>query len=80
MSLSWTEIWAAVAAMCAVGMLFLGGEALRDEFKLSNQSPWRWGDSQRRGDKEATWGSHLVLAPVCLSIALLIIQATLRSL
>lgn len=69
MTLTWTEIWAAVIAICAVGMIYLGGEALRDELNIKDKKPWRWGDPQRSGSEEATWGTHLVIGPVCLFIA-----------
>lgn len=79
MSLSWHETWAWIIAICVVGLIYLGGEALRDEFKISDKKPWRWGDPQRRGSEGATWGTHLVIAPVCLFIAILTIRLALRS-
>lgn len=78
MTLSWQEGWMAIIALCVVGVIFLGGEALRDEFKASDKKPWRWGDAQRRGNEEATWGTHLVMAPVCLFIAGLSIRLILQ--
>ena len=78
MNLSWHETWAFIIGLCVVGILFFGGEALRDEFKISNDKPWCWGDPQRRGSDGATWGTHFVIAPVCLFIAGLTVRLLLR--
>lgn len=78
MTLTWQETWAAIIAVCVVGLIYLGGEALRDEFKVSDKKPWRWGDPQRRGSEEVTWGTHLVMAPIFLFIAGLSIRLILR--
>lgn len=56
------DFWIAIIPLCVVGLFYLGGEAIRDEFKISNDKPWRWGDAHRRAPKEATWGSHIVLS------------------
>ncbi len=78
MTLSWSEGWAATIAVCVVGLVYFGGEALRDDFKIDNEKPWAWGDQQRRGKDEVTWGTHLVIAPVCLFIAGLAVRLLLR--
>lgn len=69
MTLTWQEGWTAVIALCVIGIVFLGGEAIRDELNNHHEKPWRWGDPQRRACDEATWGSHLVIGPVCLFVA-----------
>lgn len=78
MTLTWHETWTAIIAICVVGAIYLGGEALRDEFKVSDKKPWRWGDAQRHGSEEVTWGTHLVMAPIFLFIAGLSIRLILR--
>lgn len=78
MSLSWQEAWAWIIALCVVGLIYLGGEALRDELNIKDKKPWRWGDAQRRGSEEATWGTHFVIAPVCLFIAGITVRLILR--
>ncbi len=78
MTLSWHEGWSFVIGLCVVGLLFFGGEALRDEFKISKEKPWRWGDPQRRESDGATWGTHFVIAPVCLFIAGIAVRLFLR--
>jgi len=77
MTLSWTEGWASIVLICFVGLVYFGGETLRDDLKISTQKPWRWGDEQRRGGEEATWGTHLVIAPVCMFITVLTIRLML---
>lgn len=72
MTLSFHEFWTAVIPLCLVGLIYLGGEAIRDEFKISNDKPWRWGDARRRAPQEATWGSHTALG---VATALLVIFA-----
>lgn len=54
--------WAGIIPLCLVGLIYFGGEAIRDEFKIDNQKPWRWGDAQRRAPKQATWGTHTALS------------------
>lgn len=61
MSLSFHELWTAIIPLCLVGLIYFGGEALRDEIKIENQKPWRWGDKPRRAPHEATWGTHTAL-------------------
>ena len=78
MTLSWQEGWMAIIALCVVGVIFLGGEALRDEIAIDDKKPWRWGDRPRRAKGEVTWGSHFVMAPVCLFIAGLAIRLILQ--
>ena len=73
MSLSLHEISIAVIALCIVGLIYLGGEAIRDEFKINNQKPWRWGDAHRRAPLPATWGSHIVLSFPTLLLVIFII-------
>lgn len=77
-SLTAQEFWIAIIPICVVGLIYFGGEAIRDEFKISNEKPWRWGDPQRRGSDGATWGTHFVIAPVCLFIAGLTVRLLLR--
>ncbi len=76
--LSAQEFWIAVIPICVIGLIYFGGEAIRDELKISNKNPWRWGDKQRRNSDEATWGTHLVIAPVCLFIAGLAVRLLLK--
>ena len=53
--------------------MYLGGEAIRDEFKISNDKPWRWGDERRRAPAPATWGTHIVLSFPTLLLTIFII-------
>ena len=62
MTLSFHEFWTAIIGLCVVGLFILGGETIRDEAKIDNQKPWRWGDARRRAPTPATWGSHVVLS------------------
>lgn len=78
MTLSWSETWASITIICVVGLIYLGGETLRDDLKINSITPWRWGDKPRKGSEEATWGTHLVIAPVCLFISVLTIRLILR--
>jgi len=64
------EFWTAVIPICVVGLIYFGGEAIRDEFKISNEKPWRWGDEHRRASKEPTWASHFALAPATLLLVI----------
>ena len=70
MSLSFHELWTAVIPLCLVGLIYFGGEAIRDEFKISNEKPWRWGDAHRRAPSEATWGSHTALSVATIMLVI----------
>lgn len=73
MTLSFHEFWIAVIPLCLVALFYLVGEAIRDEFKINDQKPWRWGDAHRRALKPATWGSHLVLSFPALLLTIFVI-------
>lgn len=62
MTLSANEFWTSVIGVCVVGLIYFGGETLRDDIKISNTKPWRWGDARRRAPSEATWGTHTALS------------------
>ncbi len=63
------DFWSGVAAMCVVGLIYFGGETIRDELQEIDQSPWRWGNKPRRMREPATWGTHLVLGPSAMLLA-----------
>lgn len=59
--LSSFELWAAVIALCVVGVVYLGFDVIHE--------------SARGNAPEATWGNHALVGAVCLYIALLVITA-----
>jgi len=77
-TLSLHEFWISIIGVCVVGLIYFGGEAIRDEFKISNQKPWRWGDAHRRAPSEATWGSHTALGVATVMLVIFTISILRR--
>lgn len=73
MSMTDQTLWAGIVALCVTGLIYFGGEAIRDEYKINGQKPWRWGDAHRRAPKEATWGSHLALGVATFMLVIFVI-------
>lgn len=73
MTLTAHEFWVGVIPICVVGLLYLGGEAIRDEFKISDAKPWRWGDAHRRAPSPVTWASHFALGPATVLLVIFVI-------
>lgn len=72
------EFWIGVIPLCVVGLIYFGGDVLREFISEDHRTAFRWGDAQRRTREPATWGAHLVIAPVCLFIAGLALRLILK--
>lgn len=70
MTLSYSEFWTSIIGLCVAGLIYFGSETIRDEFKISNTKPWRWGDAHRRAPSEATWGSHTALSVATIMLVI----------
>lgn len=66
------EFWAAVIALCFIGLMYFGQDALKEESSETDR-PWRWGDRYRRQKPAPTWGKH----GNCACAAALLVSVTL---
>jgi hypothetical protein len=56
------ELWGSVIMLSFVGLALLFAETVSDEKRRSDETPFRWGDAQRRQRPDATWGNHTICA------------------
>lgn len=65
------EFWGFVIALCTLGVLYFGGEIVR-EWHKEMRAAYRWGETPRRAPPEVHWAcSHEFLA-CCVALLLFV--------
>lgn len=72
------EFWTGVIAFSIVPLIYLIRDMADEAAAFDDNLKWRWGMKARRPRALATWGSHLIVAPIALTLAIFIISALKR--